>query len=105
MTPASPSVSCSPNKFLAKHYPVRSQAHGERKVLGERVARWNLDERKLGWHHQYEPVTPGHTFIQPTDGLSHHDDGFATEYLVERLTGVGIVAAALHPPIESAQPA
>lgn len=86
-----------PYKFLAKHYPVRSQAHGERKVPGERVARWNPGERALGWHHQYEPVRRGHAFVRPAGELLRHDGGFATEYLVERLTGVGILEAAAVP--------
>jgi hypothetical protein len=81
-----------PYKFLAKHYPVRSQAHGERKVFAERVARWNPGERELGWHHQYDPLDPDHVFVRPAEELLRHDDGFTTEYLVERLTGIGIVA-------------
>lgn len=34
-----------PYRFLLKHYPIRSQAHGERKVLRERQARWNASRR------------------------------------------------------------
>ena len=41
-----------PFKFLLKHYPIRSEEHGRRKVLGERVPRWNHHERALGWHRQ-----------------------------------------------------
>lgn len=79
-----------PYKFLSKHYPVRSQAHGERKVLAERVARWNAEERARGWHHHYDAVGEGHRFVYDADGL-HVDDGtFGTEFLTERLTGVGI---------------
>jgi SAM-dependent methyltransferase len=80
-----------PYKFLAKHYPVRSQRHGERKVFAERVARWNPGERALGWHHQYEPVARDHAFVRAAGELLRHDDAFATEYVVERVTGVGIV--------------
>lgn len=37
-----------PHRFLLKHYAIRSQAHGERKVLGERKARFNAEERSFG---------------------------------------------------------
>lgn len=80
-----------PYKFLAKHYPVRSQAHGERKVFADRTPRWNADERELGWHHHYDAVADGHRFVRDPDDLLRFDDTFAAEYLIERLTGVGIV--------------
>ena len=82
-----------PYKFLAKHYPVRSQAHGERKILAERVSRWNAQEREQGWHHHYDAVASDHVFVRPEDELLRHDETFATEYLVEHLTGVGILEA------------
>jgi hypothetical protein len=47
-----------PYKFLQKRYPIRSQAHGERKV--------------------------------PADDLLLFDSEFPRDFLVERLTGVGI---------------
>ncbi|HEU4930544.1 MAG TPA: glycosyltransferase, partial [Pyrinomonadaceae bacterium] len=34
-----------PFRFLLKHYPVRSQAHGEKKIFRERKARWFPKER------------------------------------------------------------
>lgn len=39
--------------FLLKHYPVRSQMHGERKVLRERIPRYLPEERAKQWHVQY----------------------------------------------------
>lgn len=41
-----------PEKFIAKHYPLRSQAHGERKIE-ERFRRYHPDARKRGWHIHY----------------------------------------------------
>jgi glycosyltransferase involved in cell wall biosynthesis len=82
-----------PYKFLLKHYPVRSRAHGERKVLQERAERWNAKERALGWHRQYDGVI-AETFVRDPRTLRHFDpERFEIEYLVERLSGVGVFQA------------
>jgi GT2 family glycosyltransferase len=47
-------VKLFPLPFLLKHYPIRSQAHGERKVLVERLPRYLPAERKKNWHVQYD---------------------------------------------------
>jgi len=81
-----------PFKFLLKHYPVRSQKHGEKKVFRERKARWNPDERAIGWHNQYDTVEEGHRFLRPASQQEIFDeDHFHKTYLVERLSGVGII--------------
>lgn len=77
-----------PFKFLQRHYPVRSQAHGERKVLRERQARWNEQERAQGWHRHYDTIHTGHKFLRrPEELLVFDPDNFHADYLVERLTG------------------
>lgn len=43
-----------PHPFLLKHYPIRSQDHGERKVLKERFPRYAPQERSKNWHVQYD---------------------------------------------------
>eukprot|EP00937_MAST-01D_sp_MAST-1D-sp2_P007851 g7851.t1 len=60
-----------PWSFVLRHYPIRSQAHGLRKVLKERRARWNADEvRKRKWHVQYRAVSgPNASFVKQRDGL------------------------------------
>ncbi|MGI9146365.1 MAG: glycosyltransferase [Chloroflexota bacterium] len=79
-----------PFKFLLKHYPIRSAAHGRRKVLQERRARWNPAERTLGWHQQYEQVQ---AFIRTSAELEQFDpQTFYERRLLERLSGVGIFA-------------
>ena len=88
-----------PLKFLLKHYPVRSQAHGLRKVLHERVARWDPVERAGGWHTQYDHVGPTHRFIRAPETLVRFDpDHFDTTYLIERLSGIGLEQEAVHAP-------
>ncbi len=79
-----------PYKFLLKHYPLRSQEQGRRKVFVDRRGRGNPQERAMGWHTQYDAIQPEQTLIVPADELLGHDAAFATEYLVERLTGAGL---------------
>jgi len=50
-----------PLKLISKHYPIRNQAHGERKVFKERRGRWSDPEKD--WHVQYADVQPGHDFL------------------------------------------
>lgn len=82
-----------PYKFLLRHYPVRSQMHGEKKVLSERRARFNEHERnQLGWHTQYNHIEMGHDFLRSQEELQFFDnERFDQEYLVERISGIGIV--------------
>jgi hypothetical protein len=80
-----------PYKFLLKHYPIRSQEHGERKVFYDRKMRWNAKERAAGWHSHYDPIQPGHVFLRPRSELRIYDEEeFNKQYLVERLSGVGV---------------
>ena len=81
-----------PFKFLLKHYPFRSQRHGERKVFRERKARWNPVERARGWHRHYDSVRTGHRFVQEESAQFLFDEEhFNRMFLVERLSGVGVV--------------
>jgi hypothetical protein len=80
-----------PFKFLLKHYPIRSQAHGERKVFTDRSSRWNEAERSLGWHKQYDDIKIAESFLRDpislecAAGAEFHDN-----YLIERLSGIGV---------------
>jgi glycosyltransferase involved in cell wall biosynthesis len=49
--------------WMLKHYPIRSQAHGERKMR-ERLVRFDPAEQARGWHVQYRGMeAPGHNFL------------------------------------------
>jgi hypothetical protein len=81
-----------PYKFLLKHYPLRSSAHGARKLL-DRRRRWNAEERSRGWHRQYDEVEPG-GFIRDPSTLRRFDPAtFDEDHLGERLSGVGVFEA------------
>ncbi|CAN5608987.1 hypothetical protein BH23GEM9_BH23GEM9_23330 [soil metagenome] len=63
-----------PLPFLIRHYPVRSQAHGLRKVFAERKGRFVQRERDLGWHVQYDSmVDEQHVFTRDPAELKPFD--------------------------------
>lgn len=67
-----------PFRFLQKHYPVRSQAHGEKKILRERKPRWHPQERRSGWHTHYDQIDEGHSFLRrPGDLKVFNESEFA----------------------------
>jgi hypothetical protein len=77
-----------PFKFLLRHYPIRSQAHGERKVFGERRERFKNWERLRGWHSQYEVLRPGGSFLRSAAELHEWDEAtFVRDHLLEALCG------------------
>jgi Glycosyl transferase family 2 len=45
-----------PISFLLRHYPIRGQRHGLKKVFGERKNRFLESERSKGWHIQYDQI-------------------------------------------------
>jgi len=80
-----------PFKFLMKHYPIRSQAHGERKVFQDRAKRWSAEERSLGWHKQYDELERSRSFLHDPSTLRYFDAAsFYDECLIERLSGIGV---------------
>ena len=80
-----------PYKFVLKHYPIRSQAHGEEKIFRHRVARWNPTERNIGWHTQYDGVTHGASLlVDPAlTAVFVSPDGYRT-FLPEIVAGAGL---------------
>jgi exopolysaccharide biosynthesis predicted pyruvyltransferase EpsI len=80
-----------PYNFLLRHYPIRSQSHGERKVFCERLLRYNRAEKKKGWHNHYDKFGQGTCFLKNPRALIDCDANFAVDYLIERLSDVGSV--------------
>ncbi|HYJ88092.1 MAG TPA: hypothetical protein VEW46_18640, partial [Pyrinomonadaceae bacterium] len=80
-----------PFKFLLKHYPMRSQEHGEKKIFRERRTRWNPEEKAKGWHNQYDQIEKDHSFVLAPSALTTFDESFCNTYLIERLSGVGVI--------------
>jgi hypothetical protein len=62
-----------PVKFLTLHFPIRSQAHGMRKLLRERVNRFDKKEKAIGWHLQYKSLLETRNFIYDKSALTEYD--------------------------------
>jgi hypothetical protein len=79
-----------PYKFLIKHYPVRSQEHGARKVFRERRGRYLPAAKAKGWHFHYDRLQESHSFLAEPSALTRFDsERFYGDYLAQRLTGIG----------------
>jgi hypothetical protein len=83
-----PGRSVFPMRFILRHYPVRGQAHGERKVFQERQGRYVASERARGWHVQYDEARPGHSFIADPSTLTRYDPDAVRLELALRHRGV-----------------
>jgi hypothetical protein len=77
-----------PIRFLLRHYPIRSQAHGERKVFVERRSRIIPGERARGWHIQYDNIEHGHVFVRDPRTLTRYDGDAVRLQLQLRHRGV-----------------
>jgi hypothetical protein len=62
-----------PMRFVLRHYPIRSQQHGERKVFSERRNRFLERERERGWHVQYDQLHEGVSFLKDPATLTVFD--------------------------------
>jgi hypothetical protein len=78
-----------PYNFLLKHFPIRSVEQGQRKIFQERLPRYAIEERLQGWHSHYDHISPA-DLIKSTEGLFHFGPTFDEDFLIERLTGVGL---------------
>ncbi|MBI3490877.1 MAG: glycosyltransferase family 2 protein [Acidobacteria bacterium] len=77
-----------PLRFILRHYPIRGQAHGERKVFHERRSRFSEQERDRGWHVQYDDVHEGTSFIRDPSTLTPYDPDAVRLALTLRHRGV-----------------
>jgi glycosyltransferase involved in cell wall biosynthesis len=53
-----------PAKMVLKHYPLRTSAQAERKVLAERVGRYDPAERARGWHVHWDDAARTKSWIR-----------------------------------------
>jgi glycosyltransferase involved in cell wall biosynthesis len=65
----------SPNKFVLRHYKIRSYEHGLRKVFSERLPRFAPEERAKGWNIHYDNYgTDKSYFIVDSSSLTRYDE-------------------------------
>jgi len=63
-----------PLRFILRHYPIRGQGHGTRKVMRERRGLFAAEEVAFGWHRQYDHVHgPEHMFLKNPASLRSFD--------------------------------
>jgi len=80
-----------PLKFLTRHYPLRGEAHAVRKIFEERIPRSQREKAERGWHVQYDEYSRAALRGWRAHQLTPwHPITFDTEYLVERISGIGI---------------
>ena len=71
--------------FILRHYPIRGETHGRRKVLGERLPRYDAAERADGFHVQYNAFAGGETsFLWDPAALREWDGGAVRAELLAR---------------------
>jgi glycosyltransferase involved in cell wall biosynthesis len=59
-----------PEKFILKHYPLRTAAQAERKVIHERMARYSPTDLARNWHVQYKGLAFTHNWIKDSKTLT-----------------------------------
>lgn len=69
-----PSVNVSPEKFILKHYPLRSLEQSRRKVLVERMARYDPVELAKRWHVQYNGLVQDQQWLHDPSTLTKWED-------------------------------
>jgi glycosyltransferase involved in cell wall biosynthesis len=84
-----------PIRFISRHYPIRGQAHGERKVFAERRPRFSSGERARKWHVQYDGVQEGTSFIRDVCDLTRYDGDAVRMTLALRHRGVEALEASV----------
>ena len=81
-----------PMKFLLKHYPLRNADQARRKVFEDRLPRTSGERAAFGWHGHYSVFEAG-SEVPPWDAHQLHtwsEQLFRTEFLVQRLGGIGV---------------
>jgi glycosyltransferase involved in cell wall biosynthesis/tetratricopeptide (TPR) repeat protein/SAM-dependent methyltransferase len=76
-----------PVPFLLRHYPIRGETHGQRKVFVERVPRFAPEERAMGWHIQYNSLASGRAqYVRDPSTLTRYDGTTVRANILARVT-------------------
>lgn len=70
-----------PIKFVMKHYPIRSGAHGVKKIFSDRLPRYDKNERSIPWHTQYDRYTEEDIRFDKKNLLDYDEDYVKQIYL------------------------
>lgn len=85
-----------PIPFLLRHYPIRGEAHGRRKVFEQRLPRFVEEERKEGMHVQYAAYEKGEVrFLHDASRLVRYDPDAARAAILGRFSRDLLLTATL----------
>lgn len=80
-----------PFNFVLRHYPIRSQHHGDLKVFRDRKPRYKADELDKGWHYHYARMRSGHRFVRdPADLVEWDGPSTIERYMLPVLGQIGM---------------
>src|SRR5262249_33851730 len=80
-----------PIRFILRHYPIRGQTHGLKKVFFERKGRILPSERAVGWHRQYDHIgDASHFFLFSRSSLSYFNLDEVRRQLISGAEGPGM---------------
>jgi len=81
-----------PIKFLTRHYPLRSQLQANQKIFRDRFPRIEKERRERDWHVHYDAFRSVQEIKHWRQfELKNFDPNmFSAEYLVERISGIGV---------------
>jgi len=84
-----------PIKFLLKHYPLRNRKQAMDKVFRDRLPRFEKESALYGWHGHYNPFKQKGEipYWKYEQLIPWHPNFFNTEYIVERISGIGLISA------------
>jgi glycosyltransferase involved in cell wall biosynthesis len=68
-----PGIAVSPEKFILKHYPLRTIEQSMRKVLQERIGRYDPVELAKHWHVQYQGLSKSQKWLHDPKTLQCWD--------------------------------
>ncbi len=84
-----------PVRFLLRHYPIRTQAQGTRKIFRERRPRFDAQEQARGWHRQYAAAHEGESLLRDPASLTAWDGDAVRTHLWLEHRGVEELRAQL----------
>ncbi len=81
-----------PIKFLLKHYPLRNREQANKKIYEHRLPRFAKEKEKYKWHTQYDHFANNKEICgwKCSELVPWHPTHFKTEYVVERISGIGL---------------
>jgi len=74
-----PGVTVYPERFVLKHYPLRSSEQAARKVLTERIGRYDPIETAKDWHVQYRTLAQTQKWLSRPEDLQRWTEGFISK--------------------------